>query len=466
MRSGFVDQMTPRVSPADLQLLLGARPPRAVLRWLYGGVRTAIADGRLAAGMTLPSTRAAAAQLGISRGTVVEAFDQLLSEGLLSSQPRSGMQVVQHAVALPRHSLADVQTIVIPSPGTPDHALFPRSAWTRAHRIAVQDAADSDFGYPDAQGLPSLRRAVAEHLRLSRGADADPERIVIVAGVAQALVLISAVLRARGALGVAVENPGSPGASNTLVSGGLSAYPNPVDRSGVVVSAIDPRASAALVTPAHQFPMGAVLSPERRGALIEWAASADRLVIEDDYDAELRYDKAPVPAMQSLAPDLVALTGSVSKTLAPGLRLGWVLLPAHLVSEVVAAKRGADLGCSVTEQATLAQLLGTDEYQRHVRRVRRIYHQRRDDLLGAINEHLPSVPVFGVNAGLHLVLELGSRAAEQTATEFLAGSGVSAMPLSSTYRGDPSYGVVVGTARTSPADIRALAMSLSGTISA
>lgn len=317
----------------------------------------------------------------------------------------------------------------------------------RQHISPVSRAAASA---PDGLAGLAGRDRILRQLRRDRdrGAHAHPDRIVIVACVAQALSLLSTVLLARGVRAITVEDPGSPGVIESLARSGMSPLPTQVDEHGLVVSAIPPEARAAIVTPAHQCPLGIALTPVRRRALIEWASEREGLVIEDDYDAELRYDKASIPALQAMGPDLVALTGSVSKTLSAGLRLGWLVLPQHLVAAVVSAKRNADLGCSITDQATLAELLTSGVLQRHIRRTRRrIYQHRRAELLAALDQHLPDVSVHGINAGLHLVLELESPAHEQAALELLTSRRISALALSATYRAEVRCGVVLGTAR-------------------
>jgi len=227
----------------------------------------------------------------------------------------------------------------------------------------------------------------------------------------------------------------------------------PVDADGLRTDLLPGDARAALVTPAHQFPLGVVLAPARRRALLAWAAAGDRLVLEDDYDAELRYDRRPVASVQPLDPERVVLLGSVSKLLSPALRLGWVVAPPRVVGPLVEAKRHADLGTSVPEQAALAALLGSGAYQRHLRRARVVYQRRRRALLAALGEALPGVTVGGVAAGLHLVVPLPGPAAEDAAVDGLRAAGVPVEPLSGTGVERAEHGVVVGTARVREPDV-------------
>ncbi|MBD5785549.1 PLP-dependent aminotransferase family protein [Cellulosimicrobium terreum] len=465
--------MVTRLEPDALLLVLGPRPARGVGRWLHESLRAAVVGGRLEAGAVLPSSRDAASALGVSRGTVTAAVDDLVGEGLLVPRPRSGVVVAALPAplaplarsALPEASAPDGAAVVrrLPSVGTPDPTLFPRGAWTRASRDAVRGLADADLGYPDPQGLPALRESLAVHLRRSRGAQVSARDVVVVSGVAQALALLGRLL-AEGTVGgrgpaplapdpevstgvVAVEDPSSPGALEVLHDAGLRTRAVPVDRDGLRTDLLPDDARAVLVTPAHQFPLGVVLAPDRRRDLLAWAAAGDRLVLEDDYDAELRYGRRPVPSVQATDPDRVVLLGSVSKLLSPALRLGWVVAPPHVVGPLVDAKRRADLGCSVPEQAALAELVSCGAYQRHLRRTRLVYQGRRRALLDAIGRELPGAEIEGVAAGLHLVVGLGSHAAEGVAVRSLRAAGVPADALSDAAAHRDRFGVVVGTAR-------------------
>ena len=311
-----------------LQLNAADAPRGGIATWLTDALRAAIGDGRLTTDDRLPPSRGMAAELGVSRGVVVEAYQRLVDEGLAVTEGARGTRVAavprQVPVAPPTPAEHRPDRVDL-SPGLPDLSAFPRAAWLRCTRAVLAEVPAAELGYGDPQGHPRLRAELARWLSRSRGVRAGAEDVVVVAGVAQALALTAQVLVDRGHRDIAVEDPGSQGTREELERWGLRTRPVPVDGDGMDVDALAATgASTALLTPAHQFPTGVVLSPERRRALIGWG----RLVIEDDYDAEHRYDRAPVPALQGLGPDRVVYAGSVSKTLAPGLRLGWVVAPA------------------------------------------------------------------------------------------------------------------------------------------
>ncbi len=290
------------------------------------------------------------------------------------------------------------------SPGVPDLAAFPRAAWLRAERSIPSDLSASAFGYGDPRGTPALRLAVAHWLARNRGIRVDASEVLIVAGVAQALALLAQVLRHEGISEVAVEDPGSLGTRQHLRSWQLDTPPIAVDSEGVRVEELRAQgAPAILVTPAHQFPTGVVLDGERRRELMRWASEGG-LIIEDDYDAEHRYDRPPVPALRSMLAEHVCYAGSVSKLLAPALRVGWVVAPPKYRDALVAAKRNADLGNAVLPQLVLARLMESGGMERQLRFLRRRHRRRRDAMLDAIRAHLPGAVVHGAAAGLHLMI--------------------------------------------------------------
>jgi GntR family transcriptional regulator / MocR family aminotransferase len=394
------------------------RSARAPLRvQLEEGLREAIRGGRLAAEVRLPATRALAADLQVSRRLVVDAYAQLLAEGYLVARRGAGTFVAEAAGPA---SIAAAEPRPRPLafdffPGYPDLTSFPRQPWLRAIREALRDTPSPSLGYPDARGAPELRRALAGHLRRVRGVVVDPSTIVICSGAAQGLVLIARAL--AGQLGdgprLAVEDPGLPPHRMILTAHGARLSALPVDEHGARVdrlaeleAAAGGAIAAALVTPAHQSPMGVALAPERRSALLEWAG-AGGLVIEDDYDAEYRYDRAPLAALQGLAPDRVIYMGTASKTLAPALRLGWLVLPPRLLGPIIEQKVLADNGCPTLEQLALARLIDSGAYDRHLRQARRRYRVRRDALVDAVARHLPDARVVGLAAGLHAIVRLG-----------------------------------------------------------
>ncbi|MFI5640717.1 PLP-dependent aminotransferase family protein [Streptomyces goshikiensis] len=429
-----------------LQLDPDRAPAGGRTEWLAGRLRAAIADGTLPVGTRLPASRVLAAELGVSRGLVTEAYQRLAETGQVAGRGRAGTVVVAAPPPAPPAPSAPVRAParggpvdalraepcrIDLSPGVPDLTAFPRTAWLRAERRVLGALTPADFGYGDPQGAPALREAVAGWLARNRGIRADPDEVVIVAGVAQALALLAQVLREDGVRRVAVEDPGSLGARQQLEYGRLSTAAVRVDASGLDVAALRASgAGAVLLTPAHQFPTGVVLDGERRRELLGWAA-AGGVVIEDDYDAEHRYDRAPVPALKALLPERVCYAGSVSKLLAPALRLGWLLAPPRYREAVVEAKRYADLGNAVLAQLVLADLMDSGELERHLRFVRRRHRGRRDAMLRAVAAHLPGARVHGAAAGLHLMVTFDECAFEDTALASAAlALGVKAHPLS------------------------------------
>ncbi|MBV9383947.1 MAG: PLP-dependent aminotransferase family protein, partial [Streptosporangiaceae bacterium] len=355
------------------------------------------------------------------------------------------------------------------SPGVPDLSGFPRAAWLRAARAVLARASAADLGYGDPRGSERLRRELSGWLARTRGLRADPDDILIVAGVAQALALLAQVLRARGETGVAVEDPGSFGARNQLAQWGLDPVPVPVDDLGLDVASLARSGMrTALLTPAHQFPSGVVLAPARRHELLEWAAG-DGLLVEDDYDAEYRYDRAPVPALQASAPNRVAYTGSTSKTLAPGMRLGWLVPPRRLHADLVTAKHASDLGSPALPQLVLASLIASGELERHIRLARARQRSRRDALLAALREHLPAARVQGVAAGLHLLVTFPGTAGDiddAALASRLRTAGVLVHPLSMHRQRAGPPGLVLGYAAHPPGQLRDAALRIARAVHA
>jgi GntR family transcriptional regulator/MocR family aminotransferase len=445
-------------------LLLGvdlARVPRGhQADRLAGEVRASVRSGTLRAGTRLPASRTLAGDLGVSRGVVVRAYELLAAEGYLVSRQGSGTTVaavaggVEHPPAAPARPVSN--------PGLPSGDTFPRAAWARCGARALARLTDDDLGYGDPAGLPRLREELARYLGRVRSVLAPPERIVVVNGFAQASRLVADVLRAGGEPRIGVEDPGSVGLREQLTAGGLTCVPIPVDGGGLCVEALAASGvRAVVVTPAHQFPTGTVLVPERRHALLRWARDAGGLVVEDDYDAEFRYDRTPVGALQGLGPDVVLYGGSVSKTLAPGLRLGWMVVPPHLVTAYREAKYTADLSCGVLDQATLAEFLARGEMDRHIRRMAVEYRRRRDALAAAAAAHLPGWSVAGTAAGLHLVLH--PRDGDDEALAAAArNAGLDARPLSGYCVAEPRQGLVVGYGHQPAADLTRAVRALAG----
>ncbi len=439
-----------------LQLSPAAAPVRGLTGWLADAIRAAIIDGRLQAGAPLPATRLLAGDLGVSRGVIVEAYQRLADEGLVSARTGAGTRVLgvfrpgpaerPGPALLPERWRARAEIDL--SPGVPDLSGFPRAAWLRAERLVLEQASVADLGYGDPRGSQWLRTELAGWLARTRGLRADPGDIIVVTGVAQALALLAQVLRDVGE--IAVEDPGSHGARDELAYWGLRPVPVPVDEHGLQVGALGEQ-RAVLLTPAHQFPTGVVLAPRRRRDLLDWAARTNALIVEDDYDAEYRYDRAPVPALQASAPGLVAYAGSTSKTLAPGMRLGWLIPPSRLHADLVEAKHASDLGSPALPQLVLARLIASGELGQHIRLVRKRQRSRRDALLRALCEHLPAARVQGIAAGLHLLITFpGLPGPDTELAEAILRAGVLVQPLSWHRQRPGEPGIVLGYAAHPP----------------
>jgi GntR family transcriptional regulator/MocR family aminotransferase len=391
-------------------------------------LRGAIQSGRLGTNAVLPSTRALADQLGLSRGVVVEAYEQLAAEGYLRSQPGGATRVCAD-VAEPRPVLDDHSSRpavrINFSYGRPDVTQFPRQPWLRSIRRVLNEAPSDHLLYLDRRGAVEAREALASYLNRVRGTVADADRIVICNGFAQAARLVTQVVKASGGRLLGIEEPGQEDAIQVARFAGLEPVPVPVDDGGLVVHALERSdVDAVFVTPAHQFPTGAVLSAERRAALVAWAKRRNGLIVEDDYDAEYRYDREPIGAIQGLAPEHVIYAGSASKTLAPGLRLGWLIVPSRLVDQIAAAKEAADRGSPGLEQLAFADFLSRGEFDRHLRRMRPIYRARRAALLDALRRHMPELRPVGASAGLHVVVWLPDGVDETALIERAAAAGV------------------------------------------
>jgi len=435
---------------------------------LERALRDHIRAGRLRPGGRLPSTRTLAADLGVARGVVAEAFAQLRAEGRLVANRGAGTRVAPRAGTdgpaagrpaprspgpAPRPATARQGPAPAPRAaddgapptagsaplpirfdfrlGIPDLALFPRRAWLAASRAALADLPDGDLGYGDPTGLPELRAEIAAYLNRVRAADATAGAVVVTSGTVQGLALLCTVLRGRGARRIAVESPGWPAQRAAVAGAGLEPVDLPVDGGGAQVERLAGLAvDAVMLTPAHQFPTGAVLDPERRVWLARWAERTGALIVEDDYDAEYRYDRSAPGCLQGLAPARTVYAGTTSKTLAPALRLGWLIAPPDLTAPLARAKLDADRASPALTQRAFASFLAGGDVDRHLRRTRPIYRERRATLLDALAERLPALRATGAAAGLHLVATLPEEldAVTVAAAASERGVAVSAVP--------------------------------------
>ncbi|WP_329049763.1 PLP-dependent aminotransferase family protein [Streptomyces violaceus] len=439
---------------SDLHLELSGPGGRRTA--LSRALRAAVRDGRLAPGTRLPPYRSLAADLGVARNTVADAYAELVAEGWLTARQGSGTRVAERAEPLrpaarvpkkapprargPRHNLLQ---------GTPDISAFPRAPWLASYRRALQQAPNEVFGPGDPAGRAELREALTEYLARARGVRTEPGRIVICSGFAHALRLLFGGGVLRGPL--AVEAYGLGFHREVLAGAGVPTVPLPLDEHGAQVDRLGGE-RAVLLTPAHQFPTGGPLHPARRAAVIDWARARGGLVLEDDYDGEFRYDRRPVGAVQGLDPERVIHIGSVSKSLSPAVRLGWMVLPERYVEDVLAVKGEREAWASVLDQLSLADFVVSGSYDRHVRRMRQRYQSRRDRLVAALAEHAPQVEVTGVAAGLHAVLRLPP-GTEASAVKAAAWRGIALDGLAAFRHPDTdmpvSDGLVVGYATPS-----------------
>jgi GntR family transcriptional regulator/MocR family aminotransferase len=435
-------------------LVIDLDPANGLRHGIERALRDAIRSGRLPQGTILPSSRSLAHDLGVARGTVSAAYQQLSTEGYLAARQGAASWV---SWAPPWRSPRSSSAPLVQRyrwdfrPGRPDHASFPRSTWERAHRRAVSRASTEIFGYSDACGSPDLRSALAVYLGRARGVDTSPANLLVCDGFTHALTLMCLDLRARGATTLAMEDPGVPYYRRLAEALGLRVLPIPCDNDGLRTDYLArTTADAVLVTPAHQYPLGVTMSADRRIAMVDWAQRHDTLIIEDDYDGEFRYDRQPTAALQQLDPEHVIYAGTASKTLAPGLRLGWLAVPDSIGGAAGVARRTFYRGTGILEQLTFAELITSGAFDRHIRRMRAQYRQRRDELSRTLASKLPSLHLAGISAGLHALiylpergpteLEVQSRAAAQSMALHTLGAHWQARP-------DPApQAVIVGYA--------------------
>ncbi|HEX5944712.1 MAG TPA: PLP-dependent aminotransferase family protein [Acidimicrobiales bacterium] len=449
-----------RTSSSELLIELDRSRPRGLRVQIEHQLRDAVHAGRLPRGTVLPSSRALAEDLGITRGVVVAAYEQLVAEGYLAAVPGSGTVVnrgaLPQAQSLPVERPSESRIEVDFSAGLPDLALFPRSRWARASRVALQTVPDERLGYCNARGLPELQSALIDYLARVRGVRAHPDQVVMCSGFSHAITVLAEALARRGHHRIAVEDP-HRGAGPQLEHSSLRVHGVELDAEGIVVDALRRTgARTVLVTPAHQAPTGVVLSSARRSALVNWAHAVDGYVIEDDYDAEFRYDHHPVGSLQGIAPDRVVYCGTASKTLAPGIRLGWMVLPPPLIDAVMDVRRGTDVLSSALLQATFAAFVADGDLDRHLRRVRRIYRRRRDALVAAVAKEFAEARPMGVSAGLQTLLALPAGWDEAAVARSAGEAGVRLRTLSEFRMGnrtDLPPALVLGYGQLAPAEI-------------
>ncbi|WP_432477949.1 PLP-dependent aminotransferase family protein [Nocardioides sp. GXQ0305] len=403
-------------------------------------LRAAIRAGRLRSGERLPSTRQLADQLGVSRGLVVSAYEQLLAEGYVVAEVGSGTRVAEGLAADRDTDPPDLPAEPPPDPlpvaridfgyGVPDLRAFPTRDWLWALGDALKTLPTADLGDGSAEGDDHLRAVLAGYHRRVRAGCADPADTIVVGGFRQGLTFVLGALAAHGIDRIGLEDPGPREHDHIARRAGLRVSAVPVDAEGVRVD--DLRATGAravLLTPAHQCPTGAVLGPTRRQQLVEWAHEVDGVILEDDYDAEFRYDRQPVGSLQGLSPDRVVALGSVSKTLAPALRIGWVFTPRRFRAGILTEKSLSCRGVPQLDQVALARLVETGRFDRHLRKVRESYRRRRDALVEAVAEHLPGATITGLDAGHHVLLRLPAGVDEAGVVSHARAEGVAVRGL-------------------------------------
>jgi GntR family transcriptional regulator / MocR family aminotransferase len=399
-------------SSAGLDLHLD-RPGGRLRDGVMEAIRDAIRSGRLAPGVQLPSSRALAADLGVARNTVATAYAELIAEGWLTSQHASCTLVAQRAAealrseALPPQRRPQRELDHDFRPGHPDLSSFPRTEWSRAVKRALNVAPFEAFGYSNPQGQPELRNALSQYLARVRGVRAKPDNILICSGAAEGLTLVARALAEAGVGALAVEEFGLYTQWALLERAGLRCLPLTVDSDGADVMALDDMAEvgAVLLTPSHQFPLGVPLHSNRRAAVVDWARRTGGVIIEDDYDGEFRYDRGPVGALHGIDPEHVIYMGTASKSLAPGLRLGWLVLPNRLVDAVGRQRIEFEETSGFVDQLAMAEFIVSGSYDRHIRSMRAQYRRRREQVVAAVAETSPTTTVAGMPAGLQVLLE-------------------------------------------------------------
>jgi GntR family transcriptional regulator/MocR family aminotransferase len=459
--------------PLDILVAVDRARPKTLGRQIEDQLRNAIRDLTLRPGARLPSTRDLARELGVSRPIVVDAYAQLAGEGYLELRPGARPRVTGCAGPCQPPATRRAEPAPEPRhdfrPGVPDLGSFPRGAWLRSVRDALATMRDADLGYTDPHGTEVLRLALRDYLGRVRGVVTDAERVVITSGYCQGRSLVCRALVSLGARRIAVEDPCHDEVRNSVVGAGLTLVPMPVDADGMRVDLLaDTSADAVIVTPAHQYPTGAVLCGPRRGALLDWLRRTGGFAVEDDYDAEYRYDRAPVGALQAMDPEHIVYAGTASKTLAPAMRLGWLVVPTRLMAAVQQHQRQMDFGVSRIEQHAFADFLSRGELDRHLRRMRVRYRARRDALVESLTEALPEVRVHGIRAGLHVTAQLRDGDRARVIRDEALRRDVAFTAMSDYYldRTEDSSMLLLGYGRISEAGIRAGVRELAAAVRA
>ncbi|OIQ86990.1 HTH-type transcriptional regulatory protein GabR [mine drainage metagenome] len=483
----------PRTTLPPLLLpALARQGPEPLQRQLYHALRAAILQRRLPEGGRLPSSRALAAQLGISRNTVLAAYGQLQAEGYVDSRPASGLTVAaleagvaaagegaalrgerrcsRRAAALVTDAEAETAAALPLSPRGIDAALFPAREWSRLLARRWRRPGPALLDGNDPAGFAPLRRAIAEHLGRSRGVRCAADQVVVVSGSQQALDLAVRLLLDPGDQAW-IEDPGYGGLKAALRAAGAVPLPVPVDGQGFDPRAAEraqPGARVAFITPSHQFPTGATMPVERRLALIEWAARSGGWIVEDDYDSDFRYNGPPLAALQGLDPNGRTLyCGTFSKSMFAGLRLGWLVAPPDLLAPVLALRAAADGAPPLLGQAAMADFMAEGLLQAHLRRLRAAYGERRAALLAAATRHLAGLAEISAGeAGTHILAWLPEGRDDQALARAARAKGLGPVPLSR-YRLRPGRpGLILGYAAHPPAVLEAAAAALASVLRA
>lgn len=455
-------------------------PSRDTLyRQIYARVRGSIADGRLQPGDRLPSARAYAQELGVARGTVDLAYAILAGEGYVEANGRAGTRVasgVARMIAAAGPPIAPAvphavhQHGLLPlAPGVPAFDLFPRKVWTQLVRRHVRSLGRAELTYPDPQGGIKLREAVAAYLGVSRGVTCTADEIVITGGFQSAVGIVAQAMLPGGGKAW-IEDPGYSPIRRALREIGACPVEVPVDEEGMDVAAgvvRAPNARCAIVAPAHQFPMGVTMSLARRLQLLDWAGRADAWILEDDFDGEFRYHGRPLPALKSLdRSGRVFYTGTFSKTLFPGLRLGYLVVPPSEIERFRDLMRYLDGGRSALEQAVTAEFLSEGHFARHIKKMRSAYRSRRNALAEGLAAHFGGMARIEQGAGgLHLLLRVEGGLGSLAAMAWNSSQAMGAIPMRVlTDRADMQNGLLIGFANVPERQAAAVAEQLYGVV--